>query len=98
MVIHAGGEGSIKNINYLYKVSWSDNFGTYLTANSEDAEGIIGAGEYGVFGEQKQLSAYLELNKGFDNGLNFGFVGAFDVGDLYYNSFGIFLKASYSFN
>ena len=98
IVIHLGGEGSIKNTNFLYKVSWSNNFGTYNTASPEDAEGIENAGEYGVFGEQKQLSAYLELNKGLNNGLNLGFVGAFDIGDLYYNSFGIFFKASYSFH
>ena len=98
IVIHVGGEGSIKSTNYLFKVSWSNNFGTYNTASPEDAEGIKNAGEYGVFGEQKQLSAYLELNKGLNNGLNLGFVGAFDIGDLYYNSFGIFFKASYSFH
>jgi hypothetical protein len=98
IVIHIGGEGSVKSINYLYKVSWSNNFGTYNTANPEDAEGIKNAGEYGVFGEQKQLSAYLELNKGLNNGLNLGFVGAFDYGGLLYNSFGVFFKASYSIN
>ena len=97
IVIHIGGEGSIKSTNYLYKVSWSNNFGTYNTANPEDAEGIENAGKYGLFGNQKQLSAYFELNKGLNNGLNIGFVGAFVIGGLYYNSFGIFLKASHSF-
>ena len=98
MVVHLGSEGTIKNLSYLFKVSWSNNFGTYLTANPEDAEGIKDAGKYGVFGEQKQLSTYLELNRSLNNGLNLGLIGAFDIGDLYYNSFGLFLKASYSFN
>jgi hypothetical protein len=98
MVIHLGGEGAIKNINYLFKVSWSDNFGTYLTASPEDAEGLEYAGEYGVFGERQQLSTYLQLNRTLRNGLNLGLIGAFDVGALYYNSFGLFLTASYSFS
>ena len=97
MVVHLGSKGAIKNINYLLKLSWSKNFGTYLTANPEDAEGIKHAGEHGVFSEHKQLSAYLELLRSLNSGLNLGLVGAFDSGDLYYFSFGLFLKASYSF-
>lgn len=98
MVVHLGGEGTIKNINYLFKVSWSDNFGTYLTASPEDAEGLEDAGEYGVFGERQQLSTYLQLDRTLRNGLNLGLIGAFDVGALYYNSFGLFFRASYSFS
>ena len=53
-------------------------------------------GSYGIFGEQEQFSTYFELNKELKNGLNLGFIGAFDYGDLLYNSFGVFFKASYS--
>jgi len=98
IVVHVGGEGSIKSINYLFKVSWSDNFGTYLTADPGDAEGIDGAGEYGVFGEHQQLSTYLQLDRTLPNGLNLGIIGAFDAGALYFNSFGLFFTFSYSFN
>jgi hypothetical protein len=96
--IHIGTEGSIKSLNYTLKISWSKNYGTYATTDEEQSTDIPNPGSYGIFGEQEQLSAYLELNKGLDNGLNLGFVGAFDAGDLYYNSFGVFFKASYSFN
>jgi len=47
---------------------------------------------YGIFSETKQLSAYFEANKELKKGLNFGFTGAFDVGELYYDSFGLLLN------
>ena len=52
---------------------------------------------YGIFPETKQFSSYFEANKEFKKRLKFGFVGAFDIGDLYYNSFGLQLKVSKSF-
>jgi len=97
-LVHIAGEGSIKELKYLIKCSWSRNYGTYQTATAEESEGIPGAGDYGFFGTQKQLSTYLELNRQLKNGINFGVISAFDYGTLYYNSFGLFLKASYSFN
>jgi hypothetical protein len=97
MAIHIGGEGSLKSINYLLKVTWSRNFGTYYTTDEEQSTGITNPGEYGVFGEQHQLSGFLELNRQLNNGINIGFVAALDYGELYYNALGLFLKASYSF-
>ena len=47
--------------------------------------------------ETKQFSAYLEANRELRNGLNFGLTGAFDVGELYYNSFGGLVRLSKSF-
>jgi hypothetical protein len=96
-VVHFGCEGSIKSLNYTIKTSWSENYGTYWTTDEEQSTDIPNPGAYGIFGEQGQLSAYLELNKEIKNGLNIGCVTAFDVGNLYYNSFGLFFKASYSF-
>ena len=97
MLFHFGGEGKIKEINYMIKASWSKNYGTYYTTDEEQTTEISNPGEYGVFGEQKQFSTYLELNSSLRNGVNIGFIGAFDTGDLYYNSFGLFFKASYTF-
>lgn len=97
-LFHFGGEGKIKNINYLLKVSWSKNWGTYNTTDEEQSTNNQDPGYYGIFGEQQQLSTCLELGKKLDNGLNLGLIGAADLGKLYYNSFGLFLKASYSFN
>jgi hypothetical protein len=96
--VHLGFEGSIKEMRCLVKASYSKNFGTYWTTDEEQSTDIPNPGDYGIFGEQDQFSAYLELNRKLNNGLNIGFVGAFDIGELYYNSFGLFLKASYSFS
>jgi hypothetical protein len=98
IAFHIGCEGDIKQFNYLLKVSWSQNYGTYWTTDEEQSTDIPNPGAYGIFGEQEQLSTYLELNRRLNNRINLGLIGAFDKGDLYFNSFGIFFKASYSFH
>ena len=62
MAFHFGCEGSLKQVNYLLKVSWSQNYGTYWTTDEEQSTDIPDPGAYGIFGEQEQLSTYLELN------------------------------------
>ena len=52
---------------------------------------------HGIFGEKKQFSAYLDVNKELKQGVNIGFTGAFDVGELYYNSVGVLVRVSKSF-
>ncbi|MBE0674031.1 MAG: hypothetical protein IH591_05170 [Bacteroidales bacterium] len=96
LLYHLGVEGSVRGISYTFKCSLSNNYGTYLTAGPDEAAGISDAGEFGLFGIQKQFSSYLAMDKIFESGLSVGLVGAFDYGDLYYNSFGMFLRASYS--
>lgn len=98
MVFHFGGEGEVEKFGYLFRLSLSKNYGTYRTTDEEQSTGLSDPGSYGVFGEQKQFSGYFEWNRGLNNGVNLGFVGAMDFGELYYNSFGIFIKASYSFD
>jgi hypothetical protein len=98
MALHFGCEGAVKNVSYIFKGSWSKNYGTYRTTDEEQSTDIINPGDYGIFGEQEQFSSYLGINRIFSNGLILGFIGAFDYGNLYYNSFGMFLSASYSFS
>ena len=98
LLYNLGVEGFVKGISYTFKCSLSNNYGTYLTAGPDDAEGISDAGEFGLFGVQNQFSSYLAMDKRYKSGLGIGFIGAFDYGDLYYNSFGIFMRASYSFS
>ncbi|MBE0675158.1 MAG: hypothetical protein IH591_10890 [Bacteroidales bacterium] len=98
LLYHLGVEGSVKGISYNLKCSLSYNYGTYLTAGPNETEGISDAGEFGLFGIQKQFSSYLAMDKRYKSGLSLGLVGAIDYGDLYYNSFGLFLMASYSFS
>ena len=98
LAFHFGYEGSVRSWRYIFKASWSKNYGTYWTTDEEQSTGLSDPGSYGIFGEQKQVSTYFELNRELKNGLTLGFLGAFDYGDLLYNSFGVFFKASYSIN
>jgi hypothetical protein len=98
LLYHLGVEGSVRGISYTFKCSLSNNYGTYLTAGPDEAEGLSDAGEFGLFGIRKQFSSYLAMDKRYESGLSLGLIGAFDYGDLYYNSFGMFLRASYSFS
>jgi hypothetical protein len=98
IAFHLGCEGRIKNLTYLLKASWSMNYGTYRTTDEEQSTELQEPGAYGIFGIHKQGSTYLEMNRKFNNGLNLGLIGAFDVGELYYDSFGIFIKAFKTFN
>ncbi|MRS04937.1 hypothetical protein EG832_17240, partial [bacterium] len=98
MVLHFGCEGTVRNMSYIFKASWSSNYGTYRTTDEDQSTDIPNPGEYGIFGKQEQFSSYLGVNRIFMNGLELGLVGAFDSGSLYYNSFGMFLRASYSFS
>ena len=98
LAFHFGSEGSVHGYGYVVRASWSKNFGTYRTTDEEQSTGITDAGDYGIFNVQKQLSAYFELNKHLNNSVGMAFIGAYDYGTLLYNSFGLFLKASYSFN
>jgi hypothetical protein len=90
VVFHFGYEGSVQEWEFILKTSYSLNYGTYNTSDDRPAW-------YGVFGEKKQLSAYFEANKELRKGLNFGFTGAFDAGELYYDSFGLLFRLSKSF-
>lgn len=96
MVLNIGGEGTVKNIDYRVRASWSRNFGTYSTTDEEQSTGIPAPGIYGLFGEQRQLSGYLELNRAFSSGWRYGLIVAGDAGRLFYNSLGLIIKASYS--
>jgi len=98
LVIHTGLEGYLKNLNFLFKASWSSNIGTYWTSDEEQSTNISDPGEYGIFEEQKQLSTYLELSKILKKGLNFAIIGAYDQGTLLRNSFAGFIKVTYNFS
>jgi hypothetical protein len=90
IAFHFGFEGSLQKWNCLLKTSYSLNYGTYKTSETKNTG-------YGIFGEKKQLSAFLETNKELKNGLNLGFTVAFDAGELYYNSRGVLFNISKSF-
>jgi len=97
IAFNLGCQGMVKNIEYIFRASWSRNYGTYITTDEEQSPIISNPLLYGIFGVQEQFSTYLELNRELKKNYNLGFVGAFDTGDLYYNSVGVFLKVSRSF-
>jgi hypothetical protein len=95
---HLGISGSIYKWEYQIKASYSRNFGTYYTTDEEQSTGIRNPGEVGIFGEQDQFSSYFYLNRGLPSDFSLGCLFAFDVGTLLYNSFGLFITVSKSFN
>jgi hypothetical protein len=99
VAFHFGFKGSIQEWDFILKTSYSLNCGTYRTSEVGFTwpGGVRTPPMYGIFSETKQFSAYLEANKELENGLNIGFTGAFDVGGLYYDSFGILVKVAKSF-
>jgi len=94
---HTGVIGQIKDIHFMVKTTVSKNFGTYTTTDEEQSTNIDNPGAYGIFGEQNQLSTYVEIKRRLHNGVNLGLIGALDYGTLLYNSMGIFLNFTYSF-
>jgi hypothetical protein len=96
-VFHIGFQGSVKHLDYLLRSSWSNNYGTYYTTNEKQSTDLQDAGDYGIFGDLRQFSAYFECERKLNNGIILGGIVAFDIGELFNNSFGIMLHASRSF-
>lgn len=98
VAFHFGYEGSVKKWDFILKTSYSLNYGTFGTSEvghtlGKDRELPV----YGIFSRTDQFSAFLEGGKELRNRLNLGFIAAFDVGNLYYNSLGLLIKISKSF-
>ncbi len=94
LAFHLGIHGNICKWELLGKMSFSRNYGTYLTATS----GKVHGGELnGVFPVTDQFAAILhgvrKLNKDYQIGVTL----AFDKGHLYYNSAGLICSISKSF-
>jgi hypothetical protein len=96
-VFHLGFEGAVQKWDYVLKASLSNNYGTYYTTDEEQTTDIENPGSYGIFGRQDQFSAYIDFNREFNKGLNFGCTAAFDAGELFENSFGVLFSVSKSF-
>lgn len=98
VAFHFGFEGSVQKWEFITKTSYSLNYGTFGTNEVGHTLGKErNLPRYGIFNETKQLSEYLEVTRELKKSLNFGFIGAFDVGELYYNSFGVLFRVSKSF-
>lgn len=90
IAMHLGFEASVKNWDFILKASYSYNYGTYGTSVEGHSLGIDHTPpRYGIFPETKQFSSYLAASKECKRHMKFGVIGAFDIGDLYYNSLGL---------
>jgi len=98
MAFHVGIEGSVNKLNFITRLSFSRNYGTYHTsATGKQYPGAIYPSPYGVFPETNQFSAYLQTTRQLKNGVQIGLISAFDTGELYYNSFGLMASLSKDF-
>lgn len=98
IAMHLGFQSSLKKWNFIFKSSFSINYGTFGTSEAGHSLGSVHTPpKYGIFTETKQFSSYIEANKELKRNFKLGIAGAFDIGDLYYNSFGLQLKLSKSF-
>ncbi|MBN1414631.1 MAG: hypothetical protein JW973_05990 [Bacteroidales bacterium] len=96
-VFHLGFEGAIQKWDYRIKASWSNNYGTYHTTDDEQSTNIENPGSYGVFGRQDQFSMMIDFSRSLRKGFTVGGIAAFDVGELYHDSFGIMLRVTKRF-
>ncbi|GAA3967399.1 capsule assembly Wzi family protein [Mucilaginibacter dorajii] len=100
LALHTAAQFYMFNWLYTYKLSYSQNQGTFATG-TELYRGVDGAirtpGKYGTFKKVHQYSGYIEGLRPLKNGYNVGYNIGYDRGGLLYNSFGIILKASKTF-
>jgi hypothetical protein len=80
---HLGSEGSFLGLDYIAKMSYSKNFGTYKTSEV-----------YNTFNEIGQFSGMIRLSRNLGNGLEICVLTAFDCGKLYNNSSGLIVGIS----
>ena len=97
MAFHLGGAVIIRDVNVTFKASWSGNFGTYHTTDEEQSTDISDPGSLGIFGIKEQFSVFFQADKMVTDNIGAGLTGAADLGELYYNSAGLFLRFSYIF-
>jgi hypothetical protein len=90
MMFHTGIDVSLFNIVLTCKLSWSKNYGTYLTSpngkiyNGENTEAL-----HGIFPSVNQFSGYFETKKSLSKTMLISVMAAIDSGELYENSYGL---------
>lgn len=98
VALYVGSAFSIKKMDVMLKLSYSQNYGTFATSEYGNSLGnkFIHYSD-SVFKQVDQFCGYLELNKQLKHGFRLGMVLALDQGNLYYNSSGLMLKAAKTF-
>jgi hypothetical protein len=98
MAIHGGIEGRIHMWDFITKITYSENFGTFGTSIYGNSTGSIRNPQTeNIFKKVNQFSFYLEASKEMKNNLNFGLSVATDQGRLLNNSVGMSVRLIKSF-
>ncbi|ACT91323.1 capsule assembly Wzi family protein [Dyadobacter fermentans] len=97
IAFHGGMEGHINKYNIKTKLSYSMNYGTY---GSSPIGTSLGKDRFVIdppyFEKVNQFSGYLEVSRSFAKDWQCGIAGAFDSGQLLYNSFGLLINVKKS--
>lgn len=98
IAIHSGLEASIKRWDFMTKLSYSVNHGTFSTSETGSSIGdSFTPPVHGIFKKAKQLSAYFKTQTHLNGGYVVGGAIAIDQGQLLYNSTGVQVFLSKSF-
>lgn len=98
IAFHVGIQADYKKINFLAKLTYSQNYGTYGTAvEGHSTDSKHAPPRFGLFNEVKQFSGYLETNRELKNNFSVSVALAGDAGGLFYNSGAVELKIKKSF-
>lgn len=98
VAFHAGLSGRLYDWDFMTKLSYSNNYGTFGTSIYGNTTGSIKSPiNDEIFEKVTQFSFYLEGSKPIKNGYSVGFSTAVDQGKLLNNSFGLMLKLKKDF-
>ena len=93
--IQLGTEYAIASWNFIMKLNYSLNFGTYGTSPWGHSLNYIRIpSKPPFFGEERQFSGYVTANRSLKANLNIALTLAVDQGTMLYNSSGLSLKIS----
>jgi hypothetical protein len=98
VALHTGLSGRINSWDFMTKLSYSWNYGTFGTSIYGSSTGNIRNPQTtNIFKPVEQFSFYLEGSKKLKNGYSAGFATAIDQGQLLNNSLGLILKLKKEF-
>jgi hypothetical protein len=98
VALHTGLSGRLYSWNFMTKLSYSWNYGTFGTSIYGSSTGHIRNPQTkNIFKPVEQFSFYLESTKKLKNGYSAGFATALDQGKLLNNSVGLILKLKKEF-
>ncbi|SHF15720.1 capsule assembly Wzi family protein [Pedobacter caeni] len=98
IAVHTGLSGTVLNWDFMTKISYSWNYGTFGTSIYGNSTGKIRNPQTtNIFKPVEQFSFYLEGSKKLKNGYSAGFATALDQGQLLNNSLGLMLRLKKQF-